>query len=306
MKILVLGGRGFIGSHIVESLYKESHDVRILAKERSAFQHRGEWICGDYLDKEILRKALANVDAVIHCISTTVPATSALNPIYDIETNLIGTVNLMQLMQEANVSQLIYLSSGGTVYGDPEVNPVDESHSLNPISSYGAVKVAIEKFIQISQRSWGLTSVILRPSNPYGERQGHNGVQGIVSTVLNNIIQRKTTDIYGDGSAIRDYIYVKDVSSLVCKVIGSDRTGVYNAGSGVGYSVLDVIGAIERATGETVELNYKPSRGFDVKSIILDSNKAYEHFGWKASVSLDAGIKKHYDWLKTQYGRSTR
>lgn len=306
MNILVLGGHGFIGSHIVEALIHEGHNVRVFARHPAEFIYDAEWFSGDFLDQGKLAEALIGIDSVVHCISTTVPATSAANYIYDIESNLIGTVELLRLMKDQGVYRLIYLSSGGTVYGNPVINPVPECAALNPISSYGAVKVAIEKFIEVSKISWGIKPVIIRPSNPFGERQGHKGVQGLISTVLNNMIDHKPTVIYGNGSAIRDYIYVKDLSGLVCKVLDSDRCGVYNAGSGHGYNINEVIESIENVTGMSVQKQYTEVRGFDVSEIVLDNSLAEKHFGWKASVPLSSGIKKQFNWMKNLYARPDR
>ena len=298
MNILILGGHGFIGSHIIEELIAAGHTLRVFARKPAEFQHTAEWFAGDFLDAGKLSEALVDMDAVVHCVSTTVPATSVSDPIYDIESNLIGTVKLLQLMQSHGVFRLIYLSSGGTVYGNPHSNPISESSPLNPISSYGAVKVAIEKFIDISKTNWGVQPVILRPSNPYGERQGHKGAQGLISTVLNNVINCRPTVIYGDGTATRDYIYVKDVAKLVCNVLASDRCGVYNVGSGMGFTINQIIETIESVTGLTVHKQYREKRGFDVRKIILDCSRAEKSFGWKASEPLSSGIKKQFDWLK--------
>lgn len=302
MNILVLGGHGFIGSHIVEALIDEGHTLRVFARKPAEFQYDAECFIGDFLDKGKLAEALVGMDAVIHCISTTVPATSASDPVYDIESNLIGTVELLRLMQSQSISRLVYLSSGGTVYGNPLSNPVPENAPLNPISSYGAVKVSIEKFIEISKISWGIKPVILRPSNPFGERQGHKGVQGLISTILNNVIKNRLTTIYGDGSAIRDYIYVKDLAELVCKVLVSDRCGIYNGGAGQGFNINQIIDSIESVTGLSVQKQCVEARGFDVREVVLDNALAEEHFDWKASTSLASGIKKQFDWLESQYG----
>lgn len=306
MNVLVLGGHGFIGSHIVEALINAGHAIRVFARNPADFQYNAEWFVGDFLDKGKLSEALIGMDAVVHCVSTTVPATSASDPVYDIESNLVGTVELLQLMQNQEVSRLVYLSSGGTVYGNPISTPVREDSLLSPISSYGAVKLAIEKFIEIARVNWNIKPVILRPSNPFGERQGHKGVQGLISTVLNNVICGKPTVIYGDGSAVRDYIYVKDVAELVCKVLESNKCGVFNAGSGVGYDINQILDLIEDISGQAVQRKYKEARGFDVKEIVLDSTSAKVNFDWEPSVSLVSGINKQFDWLKRQYGRSDR
>jgi UDP-glucose 4-epimerase len=298
VNVLVLGGQGFIGSYIVDSLLESGHRVRVFTRQPSLELTQAEVFVGDFLDKAKLSESLNDMDAVVHCISTTVPATSALDPLNDINTNLVGTIELIKLMEAQRVNRLIYLSSGGTVYGNPQLTPVTESAPLNPISSYGAVKVAIENFIEVSRINQGIQPTIVRPSNPFGERQGHKGVQGLISTVLHNILNGRPTRVYGDGTVIRDYIYVKDVAELVNRMIGSDNCGVYNAGSGVGYSINQVIEIIEQVTESKVKKDMYPSRGFDVNEIVLDSSLALKDFDWKPWVSIEAGIRRQFDWMK--------
>jgi UDP-glucose 4-epimerase len=306
MNVLVLGGHGFIGSHIVERLLQDGYHVRVFARQPNPTVHKVENVIGDFLDIAKISESLSNIDAVIHCISTTVPSTSALDPEYDVETNLLGSIRLLRIMEEQGVKRIVYLSSGGTVYGNPVVTPVPESAPLNPVSSYGAVKVAIEKFIDIMHMNKGLQSVILRPSNPYGERQGHTGVQGLISTLLYNTLKGIPSLIYGDGTAVRDYIHVSDIANLVGRILASDHCGVYNAGYGEGRSVLQIIESIENVIGMAVPINFMPARGFDVKEIILDSSLAHQHFGWRPSVFLEQGIKRQYEWVRERYGSANR
>ncbi len=302
MKVLVLGGQGFIGSHISEALLAEGYDVKTFSRQSIRVVSGVECFVGDFLDKAKVAEALTGVDVVVHCISSTVPATSASNPVFDIETNLIGTVELMRLMHTQGIQRLIYLSSGGTVYGNSANSPVNEQQPLNPISSYGAVKVAIEKFIDVAEENWGIHPVVLRPSNPYGERQGHKGVQGLISTLLHNAMNDEVTTVYGDGSTVRDYIYVRDIADLVVRTISNDRVGIYNAGSGEGRSVNQVIYSVEEATGLEIRRKYIEMRGFDVKEIVLDNTLAIEHFGWSPSIPLLSGIRRQYKWLKEVHG----
>lgn len=303
MNILVLGGSGFIGSHIVDSLLADGHFVRVFSRHEFDQLPAGcECVIGSFLDVAKLSEAMTGIDVVIHAISSTVPATSAVNPVFDIQTNLIGTVELLRLMQSAGINRLIYLSSGGTVYGNPRISPVTEDMPLNPISSYGAVKVSIENFIHVFSQNTDLSPIILRPSNPFGERQGHKGVQGLISTVLNNMLSNKETVIYGNGETVRDYIYVKDFASLVCNAVRSDKTGIYNVGSGQGLSVLQVLSAIESVTGSSIRRQYKQKRAFDVNEIVLDITKATSDFNWRPSISLEEGIRRQYEWLRRAYG----
>lgn len=179
MRALVIGGSGFIGSHLVDSLLKQGKKVRVFdrAPERFRGAQRGvDFVQGSFDDVAALAEALSDVDQVFHLLSTTVPSTSNLNPVADIEGNLINSVRLLELMRASDVRRIVYLSSGGTVYGIPQTDPVAESHPLRPISSYGIVKVAVENYLHLEQQLHGLHPVVLRVSNPYGPRQGHGGV----------------------------------------------------------------------------------------------------------------------------------
>lgn len=308
MRVLVLGAGGFIGTHIVNRLLSLGYEVTGYGRSLASTHSKYKWVQGDFLDGEKLNFALDGVDQVIHCISTTVPATSSRDPVYDVESNLVGTLQLLNMMKEKQIKKLVYFSSGGTVYGDAKFSPVSETAALNPISSYGATKVGVEKFIGVAEADWGLKPLIVRPSNPYGELQDNKGgAQGLISTVLNNVLDGKATPVYGKGDAVRDYIYVKDLVDFVCCAIERNVFGVFNAGCGVGLSVLEVIEVVERVVGASVAIDYRESRGFDVREIVLDISKAYEKCLWRPMISIEEGVGRQYEWLKgTRNGSSNR
>ena len=296
MKILVLGGNGFIGSHITDGLVASGHDVTVFHRSTERYQGHSDKIrfyLGDYSDSVKLGEAVDGMDAVIHAISTTVPSTSNLNPISDVQQNLISTIQLLDLMTKANVKRLVYLSSGGTVYGKPNQLPVTESHPLNPICSYGIVKVAIENYIGMYQELYGLKPIILRPSNPYGPRQGHAGV----STFLSNTLNHKQITIWGDGEIKRGYIYVKDLAQITRLAVESDVSGTFNVCSGVSHSLNELIKLVEATTNIKSILSYKPSRAFDVKEILLETKKVKQAFNWAPAYSIQDGIAEFVQYL---------
>ena len=300
MKILVLGGNGFIGSHITDELVANGHDVTVFHRSTERYESHSDTVrfyLGDYSDAVKLGEAVDGMDAVIHAISTTVPSTSNLNPISDVQQNLISTIQLLDLMTKANVRRLVYLSSGGTVYGKPNQLPVPENHPLNPICSYGIVKVAIENYIGMYQELYGLKPIILRPSNPYGPRQGHSGVQGALSTFLSNTLNHKAITIWGDGETKRGYIYVKDLAHITKLAVESDVSGTFNVCSGVSYSLNELIKMVEKTTSIKPILSYKPSRAFDVKEILLDTKKVKYAFNWTAAYSTQDGMAEFVEYL---------
>ena len=300
MKILILGGNGFIGSHITDDLVANGHDVTVFHRSAKKYVEPSDklrFYLGDFSDAVKLGEAVDGMDIVIHAISTTVPSTSNLNPISDIQQNLIATIQLLDLMLKANVKRLIYLSSGGTVYGKPNQIPVSETHPLNPICSYGIVKVAIENYIGMHKELYGLKPIILRPSNPYGPRQAHAGVQGELSTFLFNTLNHKPITIWGDGETKRGYIYVKDLATLCRLAAESEIDGTFNVCSGVSHSLNELLRLIEVSTNIKPFVSSKPSRAFDVKEILLNINKVKQAFGWMPTYSIQEGITEFVKYL---------
>ena len=300
MNIIVLGGNGFIGSHIVDELMLRGHDVSILCRSYDKVNRHvagAHYFYGDFSDSVFVRDAIQGVDVVIHCISSTVPSTSVRNPVIDINQNLVASVKLLQSMNELGLKRLIYLSSGGTVYGSPQQLPVKEDHPLNPISSYGVVKVAIEHYIGMFQALHGLSPIILRPSNPYGARQANVGIQGALGTFLSKTLSRKPITIWGDGEINRGYIYVKDLANLCANAAESALEGTFNVCSGKSTSLNELIILIEHATGIKPNVTYEAGRGFDVKNIFLDISLAQKTFNWAPQYTIETGIAEYYKSL---------
>lgn len=299
MRALVLGGCGFIGSHLVDKLLEAGHKVRVFDRSPELYRvplTNVEYRFGDFSDTPLLAEALEGVEVVYHLISTTVPSTSNLDPVNDIQSNLVNTVRLLQLMVQKNIRRIVYLSSGGTVYGIPDVVPIPETHPLRPICSYGVVKVAIENYLQMFHQLHGLEYVVLRASNPYGERQGHAGVQGVIGTFMSKILAGEPIEIWGDGSVVRDFIYVGDLAELCVKAGESEVNGIFNAGSGVGKSVNEIVSTLVAVTGKQIAPIYKPGRGYDVPRVLLDVQRASDTFGWHHNVGLAEGVRRSWLW----------
>jgi UDP-glucose 4-epimerase len=307
MKVLVIGGCGFIGSHVTDALVARGLQVRVLDRRAEPFRaplRNVDYVLGNFADTGQLFDALAGIDAVIHLASTTVPASANLDPVSDITGNLIATVRLLEIMRRAGQRRIVYLSSGGTVYGITGTDPVPETHALRPITSYGIVKVAIENYLHMEQALHGLGPVVLRAANPYGPRQGHTGVQGVIGTHLWKIARNEPVEIWGDGSVVRDFIHVRDLARLCADVVQSEATGCFNAGSGEGASINGVVAAINRAVtasgGAPVQPVHKPGRAFDVPRIVLDIARARDSFGWSPRIPLDEGLAETWAWIRSQ------
>jgi UDP-glucose 4-epimerase len=309
---LVLGARGFIGSHLTDALLAAGAQVRafdrpgIQTVKGAAVDRRPALTTleGDLVSTKDIEAALEGVDVCYHLVSTTLPRSSNLDPAYDIETNLLGTLRLLDAAVRQKVKRIVFTSSGGTVYGNPIDTPIGEAHSTNPTCSYGIMKLAIEKYLALYQQLHGLQSTVLRLANPYGERQRIEASQGAVGVFLGKALRNETIEIWGDGSVVRDYLHISDVVRALLLPMGSDAIGasaVYNIGSGQGCSINDLIHAISVVTGRQTPVKYLPGRGFDVPINVLDISKAKAQLEWEPRIGLHEGIARTWQWMQAEY-----
>lgn len=294
-RVLVLGGAGFIGSTLVRALVQQGHSPRILSRpSRSGANLRPvlanvELMHGDFMDDAVLRAAMKGVDTVYHLITTTFPNMVLESSNYDLLSNLLPTIRMLEIARETGVRRIVYASSGGTVYGEPQRLPINESHPLAPKSAYGQSKLTIENYLNFYARTTPLEVSVLRLSNPFGPSQNPYGAQGIVAVALGCARDRRPLRVFGDGCAVRDYIYVDDVVSAM--LLAADaQPDVFNVSSGVGRSVNDVIAAVEKASGQRIEREVIPQRSGDVSINVLDSSRARERLGWQPRVDFEDGI----------------
>lgn len=304
MNCVVVGGGGFIGSHLTEALLNQGDNVtvfdRLGAPYLELLSQKGATIAlGNFLEPSDLQKTFAGAEVVFHLVSTTVPKSSNDDPIFDIESNLVGTINLFNAARNAGVKKIIFSSSGGTVYGIPQEIPISEDHPTDPICSYGIVKLAIEKYLHLFYVLYGLDYCILRISNAYGERQAVNGAQGIIPTLIAKSLLKKEIHVWGDGSVIRDYIHVSDIVAAFLKAskyMGDPR--VFNISSGIGHSVNDIVKTLEKLTGESLELVYDPGRAYDVPVNILDNSLAKNILKWEPKRTLTNGMRQTLEYMR--------
>jgi UDP-glucose 4-epimerase len=305
MKITILGGGGFIGSAVADRLLKDGHKLRIFERPRvepyrrfSGFE-MVEWLTGDLMSVHDISEAIDGVDVVVHLVSTTLPKNSNDDPIFDVQSNLVSTLQLLDAMVAKRIPKIVFISSGGTVYGTPTYLPIDENHPTEPHVSYGITKLSIEKYLLMYQRLHGIKAIILRVANPYGERQRVETAQGAIAVFLSKAIQNQSLEIWGDGSVSRDYVYISDVAEAFVRAIKYDGAkSVFNICSGVGTSLNELIGMLERVVGRDIDRQYRPGRPFDIPVNILDNSLARQELGWVPLVALEAGIKKTADWMR--------
>jgi UDP-glucose 4-epimerase len=234
----------------------------------------------------------------MHLVSSTLPRGSNEDVVFDVQSNLISSLHLLNAMVTKGIRKIIFISSGGTVYGNPIYTPLDEGHPTNPTVSYGITKLAIEKYLLLFQSLHGIKATILRVANPYGERQRIETAQGAIGVFLSKALRHQDIEIWGDGSVIRDYVYVGDVADAFAKAVNYDGAcSVFNIGSGVGKSLNEIIGVMRETLGLQFEVNYHPSRAFDVPVSILNNSLAQRELGWAPQVTFNEGIKQTASWM---------
>jgi UDP-glucose 4-epimerase len=303
MRILVLGGSGFLGSHIVDKFLAEKHDVAVydLYPERFRRSPAGiRFFTGDFGNVGALSELIATgFDAVIHCVSTTTPKSSNESPEFDIQSNVIGTLYLLDICVKYKIGKLVFLSSGGTVYGDiGEKEMVDETHAVRPMCSYGVSKLTIEHYLDVYRHLRGLDYVALRLSNPYGERQSPLRALGALTVFLHRTLKRQNVEIWGDGGVTRDFIYVGDVANAVYLATIKPISGVFNVGTGTGVSLRDILTHISHVVGREPSVDWLASRSFDVPRIVLNASKLKGATDWRVKTSLRDGVSITADWLR--------
>jgi UDP-glucose 4-epimerase len=305
VKCLILGGGGFLGSHLADALLDAGHSVRIFERPNLLhFRVFGplepiEWREGDFLNTDDLTGALSGCDVVFHLISTTLPRSSNENPAYDVDTNVVATIRLLEAACRVGVRKIIFASSGGTVYGVPQEIPIKETHPTEPTCSYGICKLATEKYLHLYNVMYGLEYRVLRMANPFGERQRTSTAQGAISVFLQKAIHDEVIEIWGDGSIVRDYFYVHDaVNAFLAAANHEGCHRVFNVGSGIGRSLNDVIASIDSLIGRQVRKRYASGRSFDVPANVLDITRAREHLLWRPSISFDEGLARTLAWMQ--------
>jgi UDP-glucose 4-epimerase len=304
MNVLIIGGNGFIGSHLVDAFLKNNHFVRVFDQFSERFRKPLQGV--DYILSSVknisdLQNSMIGIDIVFHLASSSVPSTSNLDPIEDINNNLLDSLNIFSAAINAKIKRIVYFSSGGAIY-DPSSLPLKEEDSLKPISSYGIVKSTVESYLKLYERMYNLETLIVRPSNPYGPRQGNFMTQGVISTFLKKIHLEEKISIFGDGNSIKDYIYIEDFVSIIIKIVESNSNGIYNVGAGYGTSINEILEKIILVTNKIPDLEYRDQQNFDIPNFVLNNDKVKsllsENYRF---TTIDEGIRRTYDWIKEQF-----
>ena len=304
MKILVTGGAGFIASQIADAFIDEGHEVHILDNLSTGFEKninpKAPFIKSDISSPSILEIfSKEKFDVVNHHAAQIDVRKSVNDPIFDANTNILGTINLLQACIKTGVKKFMFASTGGAVYGEQEYFPADENHPTNPVSPYGITKLTIEKYLFFYKNEYGLNHTILRYANVYGPRQNPFGEAGVVAIFANKLLKNENPIINGEGKQTRDYVFVEDVVKANVITLNSNSSNIYNVGTGIETSVNQLFEKLNRISGDVAVEKHGPApKGEQLRSVIT-SDKLFKEFKWKPSVKIEEGLKKTFESFKT-------
>jgi UDP-glucose 4-epimerase len=305
MSVLLIGGCGFIGSHIASALSAKGIPIVVFDRNADVSKHSigVRHIKGEFGNRGELEIAIKDygVSSVVHLVSSTIPKSSNADPEFDVSSNVCETIALLQFCVEHSIRKIVFLSSGGTVYGSPRYSPIDEDHPTNPICSYGITKLAIEKYLALYHRLYGLGYTAIRAANPYGTGQNPFSTQGIIPVFIYQMLHKQALHVFGSGEIVRDYFHVRDLADLCVKALMSDYCGICNAGSGIGTSIDELIALLSGTLHINPNVVRKDGRLFDAPQIVLDCGTARKHLNWTPTIPLNEGIAEVASWIKTSW-----
>jgi UDP-glucose 4-epimerase len=302
LRCAVLGAGGFIGSNLCQALVRQGASVRAFGRRRPFPEalHGCDWIPGDFTDPTSVAAAVSGCDVVFHLVNATTPASANVDKLADLNANVASTLRLLEACRETGVTRVIFVSSGGTVYGIPDLVPTPETAPTNPITAYGISKLAVEKYLGLYEYLYGLQYRVLRVANPFGPFQTALKNQGVIAAFLRGALAGKPIEMWGDGSVIRDYIYVGDVVEALTLAVTHEGTGrIFNIGSGEGRSLNDIASAIDCLLGEEIPVEHRAGRPVDVPVSILDTSFAVSDLGWQPHTTFESGLLSTIEWMKS-------
>ncbi len=305
--VLLLGGTGFVGSRLMTRLHGLGREVYVISRKAHTLPalkncHR----LSDSLDNvALLDDILPHCAAVFHLASTSTPGSSAMQPAFEASNNLLPTLRFLEVLQRHPNTDLVFLSSGGAIYGDAGDGLISEDAPLSPLSYYGAGKAAVEKFIIAYCIQLVRAAIILRPANFYGPGQPYRAGFGVVPTIFHHLKSGNRFEVWGDGNNVRDYLFIDDFIDLCVTLIerAPHEAGIriFNVGSGKGTTLNDLCEQISKVTGQTLERSYKALRAVDVKKVVLNSEAVRREYGWAAKTTLEEGLSATWEWFEERY-----
>jgi len=303
MKVLVTGGAGFIGSHVVDALVAADHDVLVVDNlstgRRENLNPRARFHQLDINDRqtvELIRDE--RPDILDHHAAQMDVRRSVTDPLFDARTNILGTITLLEAARQAGTRRVLFVSSGGAVYGEQEIFAAPETHPTNPVSPYGVSKRAGELYAFFYQVEYGLPFVALRYANVYGPRQDPHGEAGVVAIFTGRMLRHEPVTVNGDGKQTRDYVYVGDVARANVLALDNQATGPVNIGTGVETDVNTLARLVHEAAGSRSAVRHGPAKSGEQRRSVIDSRRAAEVLGWRPQVSLAEGLARTIAWFR--------
>lgn len=303
-KILVTGGAGFIGSHVVEVFLEKGYEVVILddlsTGRASNINPRARFYKMDIRNPEVRSIfETERPDYISHHAAQMDVRRSVAQPLFDADVNILGSIHLIELAKEFGVKHFVYISTGGAVYGEPEYVPCDESHPINPICQYGASKHTVEHYLFMYHVNYGLNYTVLRYPNVYGPRQDPHGEAGVVAIFTGKMMAGEPVTINGDGEQTRDFVYVRDCAyANYLAVTVEHKPGIFNIGWGLPTSVNDIFNTLSKITNFPHAAAYGPAKVGETRHIYLDASKARRELGWAPTLSLADGLERTVAYFK--------
>jgi UDP-glucose 4-epimerase len=303
MKILVTGGAGFIASHIADKFIEEGHEVVILDDLSTGFEKninpKAKFVKLNIRDEKLFNLfEEEKFDVVNHHAAQMDVRRSVIDPVFDADTNILGTINLLQNSVKYGVKKFMFASTGGAVYGEQECFPADENHPTNPVSPYGISKLSVEKYLYFYFNEHKLNYTILRYANIYGPRQNPFGEAGVVAIFSTKLLKREQPIINGTGEQTRDYVFVKDVVKANILTLADEESDIYNVGTGIETNVNDLYKVLNEIVGNGQEEKHGTAAAGEQMRSVITSEKLFNKFKWKPSIKLIDGLKESAEFFK--------
>lgn len=307
MKILVTGGAGFIASHVADTFINEGHSVTIVDNLSMGFEKnvnpKANFVKADITDKSLIGLfEKEKFDVVNHHAAQMDVRKSVADPTYDANTNIIGTINLLQHSIKTGVKKFMFASTGGAVYGEQSYFPADENHPTSPCSPYGISKLSVEKYLFFYKFQYDFNYTILRYANIYGPRQNSKGEAGVVAIFTTKLLSNEQPVINGTGKQTRDYVYVGDVVKANLLTLNDDVCDIYNVGTSNETDVNELFSKLNKITGGNKEEKHGPAAPGEQMRSVITSEKLFKKFNWKPSTTLDEGLKHTVEFFKNNMG----
>jgi UDP-glucose 4-epimerase len=304
MKIMVTGGAGFIGSHVVDTFVNNGHEV-IVVDDLSTGRRSNLNPAAKFYQVDIRSQELAEVfekerpQIVDHHAAQMDVRRSVDDPLFDADVNVLGSIKLIELARQYDVERFIYISTGGAVYGEPEYLPCDEAHPINPICPYGASKHTVEHYLFMYEELYGLDYVVLRYPNVYGPRQDPHGEAGVVAIFCGQMLNEAPVLINGDGKQERDFVYVGDCAQANILALTTENSNtIFNLGYGKGTNINEIYEKLKDITGYKLTAEHGPAKTGETRRIYLEAIKADQYLDWKPTIGLEAGLRETVEYFR--------